>query len=99
MKLPKKRVFLRTIALAIGIAHLVVVVAAATESWHGSASAHVEQGGTQRHYAHNDASCPICTAQSMHARIEMYLPPSAVLMQHGGALVGPTDRPSAARAS
>jgi hypothetical protein len=90
-------VFLRAVGLAIAIAQLAVVFATATESWHASASAHVEQGGTQWHYAHNEATCPVCTAQSMHARIEASVPPAAVLIRRAAALVARVDRPVVGR--
>jgi hypothetical protein len=88
-----KRVFRSAIALAVTIVHLVVVCATAAESWRANASAHVEQGGTQRHFAHNDATCPLCTAQSMHARIEPHAPPSLASRLVDGASVERVGRP------
>jgi Protein of unknown function (DUF2946) len=69
MKLLEKRVFRRTLGVVIAVTQLVVVVATATDSLRASASAHVEQSGTRRHFAHNEATCPLCAAQSMHAQV------------------------------
>jgi hypothetical protein len=91
VSLPRKRLFRRAIGLAIAIAQLVVVVATATESLRVSASAHAERSGTHSHFAHNEATCPICAAQSMHARVEPSPPPAPLYEQAVTALVEQTD--------
>jgi hypothetical protein len=66
----------RVVGIVAAIAQLVLVVATGAESWHGSdASAHVEKGGVQLHYAHDAASCVACTAQSLHAAASPRRPP------------------------
>jgi hypothetical protein len=97
VRLPNKRLFRSCVGLAIAIAQFVVVLATAAESLRLSASAHVEQRGTQSHYAHNEATCPVCAAQSMHARVESYPPPLPV-SEHGVvALVERVDRTAVGR--
>ena len=91
MRLLKKRLFRRGIGVAIALAQLVLVFATATESLRASASAHVEQSGTQRHFAHNEATCPVCTAQSMHARTVPYPPPAAVVEHRVAAMIQRVD--------
>lgn len=85
----KKRVFRRAFGVAIAVAQLVVVVATATDSLRASASAHVEQSGTQRHFAHNEATCPVCAAQSMHAQVALTPAP---LPSHAPALTASVQR-------
>lgn len=34
-----------------------------------SSAAHVEQGGTSSHWAHNEESCAVCQARSVHAAL------------------------------
>lgn len=66
----------RLAALVVMVAQLALGLAVSAESWGGSdASPHVERHGTQLHHAHNEATCPACAAQSMHARVEPPLPP------------------------
>ena len=61
----------RFLALLAGLGQLVMVLAGTIESWRGpDASAHVETRGTQLHHAHDEASCPACIVQSLHARPE-----------------------------
>ena len=87
MGLPKTRMFRRALGVAIAVVQLVVVVATATESLRPSASAHVEQSGTQRHYAHNEATCPVCAAQSMHAQVaHSPVPPPSDAAPHTAAV-------------
>src|SRR5271154_3508071 len=98
MRLPKKRLFRRGIALAIAIAHLVVVIATAAEALRASASAHIEQRGTQSHYAHNEATCPIWAAQAILPPAEPYVPPPAITYApSAAALVERVDRPALAQ--
>ncbi len=60
----------RRVAACVAIlAQIAVVAAASADGVHRDASAHVEQRGTQLHYAHNEATCPGCLAQSLHARV------------------------------
>jgi hypothetical protein len=61
----------RLLALLAGLGQLVMVLAGTIESWRGpDASAHVETRGTQLHHAHDEATCPACIVQSLHARPE-----------------------------
>ena len=62
---------MRLFALLAGLGQLVMVLAGTIESWRGpDASAHVETRGTQLHHAHDEATCPACIVQSLHARPE-----------------------------
>jgi hypothetical protein len=59
------------LAFLAGLGQLVMVLSGAIESWRGpDASAHVEAHGTQLHHAHNEASCPACIVQALHAKPE-----------------------------
>jgi len=61
----------RLLALLAGLGQLVMVLAGTIESWRGpDASSHVETRGTQLHHAHDEATCPACIVQSLHARPE-----------------------------
>ena len=97
MTLPSKRLFRRAIGLAIAIAQLVVVIATATESLHASASAHAERSGTHSHFAHNEATCPVCAAQSMHAQVEPCPPPAPMYTLAVAALAERIDGPISSR--
>jgi hypothetical protein len=92
--LPQTRVFRRAVTAMVAIAQLVVVFATATEPLRASASAHVEQRGTQRHFAHNEATCQVCASQSMHARTEA-APLPVPLHDHAlAAFIERIDRPA-----
>jgi hypothetical protein len=60
--------WLTTVAALVAIlAQLSVALAPLGEAREGvSAAAHVETGGTATHYAHNDATCVVCKARSLH---------------------------------
>ena len=61
----------RLLAVLAGLGQLVMVLAGTIESWRGpDASAHVETRGTQLHHAHDEATCPACIVQLLHARPE-----------------------------
>lgn len=61
----------RLFAVLAGIGQLVMVLAGTIESWRGpDASSHVETRGTQLHHAHDEATCPACVVQLLHARPE-----------------------------
>lgn len=61
----------RLLAVLAGLGQLVMVFAGTIESWRGpDASSHVETRGTQLHHAHDEATCPACIVQSLHARPE-----------------------------
>jgi hypothetical protein len=69
----------RLLALLAGLGQLVMVFAATIESWRGpDASAHVEARGTQLHHAHNEATCPACIVQALHAKPERRQAPPPV---------------------
>jgi hypothetical protein len=72
------------------IGQVAFVAAASAEGWRGpDAKTHIEQHGTQLHYAHNEATCPGCIVQSLHARAE---PPASPLPQGRGAVVATVTR-------
>ncbi len=59
------------LALLAGLGQMVMVLSGTIESWRGpDASAHVETRGTQLHHAHNEAFCPACVVQTLHAKPE-----------------------------
>jgi hypothetical protein len=59
----------RAVGLLAVFAQITLVVATGAESWRGrDASAHVERSGTQLHFAHDEATCVACTAQTLHAQ-------------------------------
>jgi hypothetical protein len=59
----------RVVGLLALLAQVTFVMATGAESWHGrDASAHVERSGTQLHFAHDEATCVACTAQTLHAQ-------------------------------
>jgi hypothetical protein len=61
----------RLLAVLAGLGQLVMVLAGTIESWRGpDASAHVETRGTQLHHAHDEATCPACIVQLLHAKPE-----------------------------
>src|SRR5215469_4569012 len=61
----------RLLAVLAGLGQLVMVLAGTIESWRGpDASSHVETRGTQLHHAHDEATCPACVVQLLHARPE-----------------------------
>jgi hypothetical protein len=93
VRLPYKRLFRRALALAIAIAQAVVIVATATEPLHASASAHIERSGTRQHFAHNEATCSVCAAQSMHAQVKPCPPPALMYEQAVVALPARIDGP------
>ena len=75
---------MRLLAVLAGIGQLVMVLAGTIESWRGpDASSHVETRGTQLHHAHDEATCPACIVQSLHARPERSSasPPSRRLIE------------------
>jgi len=59
--------WLFTLGLALAlVSQLGVIAAQVGEFWQGQSTAsHVEQSGTSRHFAHNEATCPACQARSM----------------------------------
>lgn len=66
---------------------MVMVLAGTIESWRGpDASSHVETRGTQLHHAHNEATCPACIVQSLHAQPER---PTSLLPFRALAVVSP----------
>ena len=66
----------RLLAVLAGLGQLVMVLAGTIESWRGpDASAHIETGGTQLHHAHDEATCPACTVQSLHSKPEFAAAP------------------------
>jgi hypothetical protein len=91
--LPQRRVFTRAVAAMVAIAQLVVVLATATEPLRASATAHVERCGTQRHFAHNEATCQVCASQSMHARTEAAPVPAPIHVYAIAASIERIDRP------
>jgi hypothetical protein len=63
------QVLRRACGVVAAVAQVTLILATGADSWHGrDASAHVERTGTQLHYAHNEATCVACTAQTMHAQ-------------------------------
>jgi hypothetical protein len=59
------------LAFLAGLGQLVMVLSGTIESWRGpDASAHVEAHGTQLHHAHDEATCPACIVQALHAKPE-----------------------------
>ncbi|HZS60268.1 MAG TPA: hypothetical protein VFA43_13415 [Gemmatimonadaceae bacterium] len=61
----------RLFAVLAVLGQLVMVLAGTIESWRGpDASSHIETRGTQLHHAHDEASCPACVVQLLHARPE-----------------------------
>jgi hypothetical protein len=59
------------LALLAGLGQLVMVLSGTIEAWRGpDAQAHVETRGTQLHHAHDEASCPACIVQALHAKPE-----------------------------
>lgn len=59
--------WLYTLGLSLAlVSQLGVIAAQVGEFWQGqSIASHVEQSGTSRHFAHNEATCPACQARSM----------------------------------
>jgi hypothetical protein len=47
-------------------AQLTIAIAPLTEGRDDRMASHVEAGGAQSHYAHNDATCASCQARSIH---------------------------------
>jgi hypothetical protein len=47
-------------------AQLTLAIAPLTEGRDDRMASHVEAGGAQSHYAHNDATCASCQARSIH---------------------------------
>jgi hypothetical protein len=86
----------RMAALAVCVAQLAVAGAAASDGLHHDASPHVERGGTQLHYAHNEATCVACLAQSLHARVEAASPSLPPVL---ATLAAPAPRMAAAPSS
>lgn len=59
------------LAFLAGLGQLVMVLSGTIESWRGpDTSAHVEAHGTQLHHAHDEATCPACIVQALHAKPE-----------------------------
>jgi Protein of unknown function (DUF2946) len=74
-----RSVFRRLAALVVMVAQIALGLAYSAESWRGAdASAHIERTGTQLHHAHNEATCPACAAQSLHALVASRTPPVAI---------------------
>jgi hypothetical protein len=70
-----KPVTRRLAALVVMVAQIALGLAYSAESWRGAdASAHIERSGTQLHHAHNEATCPACAAQSLHAVVPARTP-------------------------
>jgi hypothetical protein len=54
------------VALISMAAQLVIAVSPLLEDRDDRMASHVEAGGAQGHYAHNDATCASCQARSIH---------------------------------
>jgi hypothetical protein len=54
------------VALLLMAAQLTLAIAPLTEGRDDRMASHVEAGGAQTHYAHNDATCASCQARSIH---------------------------------
>jgi hypothetical protein len=88
----------RLAALVVMVAQIALGLAYSAESWRGAdASAHIERTGTQLHHAHNEATCPACAAQSLHALVASRTPPVSVGHDGVGAADAWNDLRPAAR--
>jgi len=79
-RLPRFAAALALIAQAVGVA-----VAPSAEAFASrSAPAHVEPAGTQKHHAHNPATCPACIALQLSASSvpTPATPPMAIPARH-----------------
>lgn len=74
------------------VAQLGVVLSPLGEARNTSAASHVEPGGQQSHYAHNDADCAVCQAR-LHQGVAPRVPelPSADVV-HTPAIVRAVER-------
>jgi len=55
-------------------AQLTLAIAPLTEGRDDRMASHVEAGGAQSHYAHNDATCASCQARSIHGTSPRHAP-------------------------
>ena len=54
------------IALLAVVSQFVLAISPLAEGREDRMASHVEAGGAQTHYAHNDATCASCQARSIH---------------------------------
>jgi hypothetical protein len=72
------RWFLGTIALLAMVSQFVLAISPLAEGREDRMASHVEAGGVQTHYSHNDATCASCQARSIHGAAPR---PSATLVE------------------
>jgi len=80
------------IALLATTAQLAVALSPLLEGREGRATVHVESGGVQKHFLHDDATCAACQARSIHGTTPRVPPPLLVAEPHRMVAVSAVDR-------
>lgn len=95
--LGKTRVFLRRAALLLAVGQAAMGAAPLLERGGTSAVAHVEESGTQLHYAHDEAGCVACVAHKLVGSMPISVAqlPAAESLPVGGSAVA-VARPKSA---
>ena len=73
-------------------AQFVIAIAPLTEGRDDRMASHVEAGGVQTHYAHNDATCASCQARSIHGNPPRPSPSFIGDETHAFAFIASVDR-------
>ena len=90
---PKRRSWLfAVIALLATTAQLAVSLSPLLEGREGRATVHVESGGVQKHFLHDDATCAACQARSIHGTTPRVAPPLLAAEPHRMVAVSAVDR-------
>ncbi len=94
------RVFRHLLAIFAVFGLIAIDLAPIAEAWSGpDAAAHVEQRGTQLHYAHNEATCPACVTRTLVSRGAASAAPAPDVRASETASVMQVERPAHSQVS